>query len=117
LSAIKAQIEIPFRANHYTQWKFVLSILSGGLNQSTNYVTTDWYFTGAQAQAKLALGREPQVLINFFVYKNRDNLIGPNEVAGAPDANGVWQPGGGTEYYSDFPIPVATREPIVLPLF
>jgi hypothetical protein len=45
-----ARVEIPFRVNHYTQWVFVPSILLSGLDRDKNYVTTDWYFTGTEAQ-------------------------------------------------------------------
>ena len=112
LANTHAKVEIPFRVNHYTQWAFVPSILLNGLNQPVNYVTTDWYLWAAEAKSKLALRLKPQVLINFFVFKNQDNLIGPNPVEPAN-----FELGGGVEYSSDFPIPVSTRSPVVLPLF
>lgn len=58
------------------------------------------------------LSLKPQVMINFFAFKNGDLLTGPDFVE---PANG--EPGGGTEYYTDFPVPVSSRAPAIIPLF
>jgi hypothetical protein len=99
LANTHAQLEMPFRFNHYTQWAFVTSILANGVNNpfgGKNYVTTDLYFSRSEAKAKLALAVKPQVFINFLVFKNRDYLLDPNPVT---SKNG--ETGGGSEYSTD----------------
>ncbi len=114
LANTHARIEIPFRGNHYTTWAALFLILKADeINNpnGANYFTTDYYIFSSSAKEQLAMKTQPQVAINLWLYKNADNLIGPNEVK---RANG--EPGGGEEYYTDFPVPVSTREPVIFPL-
>jgi hypothetical protein len=77
-----------------------------------NYVTTDYYLFAKEAKAKLALGKMPQLGINLFVYKYKDDLHGPTEVAGNNNGNGT-----GQEYWTEQPIPFWSRAPVIWPLF
>ncbi len=113
-SHAKGRLELPFRANHYTTWAVLVLILkSDEINNpnGANYFTTDYYVFSSTAKEKLAMKTQPQVGINLWLYKDADNLTGPNVVE---RANG--EPGGGEEYYTDFPVPVSSREPAIFPL-
>jgi RHS repeat-associated protein len=113
LANTKVDVEIPFRANHYTTLDVVPLIFIGGINSPSgkNFVTTDYYFTGQTAQDRLALSQKPEVYINLFVFKVGDGLSGPTPVAPNEYGNG-----GGTEYVTGQVIPVLRRAPIVVPL-
>jgi RHS repeat-associated protein/uncharacterized repeat protein (TIGR01451 family) len=113
LGNTKADVEIPFRANHYTTLDVLPLIIFGGINSPSgqNFVSTDYYITAQAAKTRLALPKQPEVYINLFVFKNGDGLLGPTEVTPK-----YGEEGGGTEYVTTQVIPVLTRAPIVVPL-
>jgi len=91
----------------------VLILKSDEINNpnGANYFTPDYYIFASSAKSSLALRTKPQVGINLWLYKNSDALIGPNVVVG-----NYGEPGGGQEYYTDLPVPISTRDPVIFPL-
>ena len=85
----------------------------GGIDspKGTNFFTPDFYLSGAEAKARLALLTRPQVIINLTVYSYTDGLHGPDPVL---PANG--ELGGGEEYSTVRVVPFWTRWPILFPL-
>jgi hypothetical protein len=110
----KVKFQLPIRANHYTRWEYLPSIMSKGIDSPTgdNYFTPDFYLSASTAKSMLAMSRKPQIDINLTLYPFGDALMGPTTVL---PLNG--EPGGGLEYHTSMPIPFWSRSPIVWPLF
>jgi RHS repeat-associated protein len=53
LPKFKVELELPFRANHYTRWLVVSRIMMFGISspRGENFVTTDFYFSARTAKA------------------------------------------------------------------
>jgi RHS repeat-associated protein len=122
LTKVLQKTEFPFRAYHYTSDAGFLGILSSRYIDNpngSNYFTTDFYISAAEAKDKLAIPGKVQVGISLLLFMESDGLITlPNPVQQAIDpTTGKVLKGGGRELYTLKPIPFYTRAPIPFPLF
>ena len=115
LATIEFVRRVPIRANHYTRWEYLPSILARGIKNPNpgglNYFTVDVYVSGAQAKSMLAMRQKPELYINLLLFIRGDRITTSPRVF---PANG--EPGGGTEMWTDKRILIWGRAPMIVPL-
>jgi hypothetical protein len=108
------------RANRYMSWTELAWVCSNNMIKTNNpdgktYFTHDFYFSSNEAWTKLALPVKPDLFVDLTLYVGEDELVNHSgiSVEGDPLRPGS---GGGTQFYTEKPVPFYARFPIIIPI-